>query len=51
MSVTLSFMKQVCPSEQQTQLVKTKRGKPTECRACDAGLLNGERLYVLFALW
>ena len=43
MLVTLSFIKPVCPREQR-QLARKKRGKPTECRACAAGLLNGDCL-------
>ena len=44
MLVTSSFVRPVCPREQQRQLAIKKRGKPAECRACDAGLLNGDCL-------
>ena len=42
--VMLSFFKSVCREEQRRQLVQKKRGEPAECRACDAGLSNGDCL-------
>ena len=40
--VSSSSSKPVCPREKQRRKVKKGRGRPMECRACDAGMKAGQ---------
>ena len=42
MLVRSSSSVRVCPRDEQRARVKRRRGRPMECRACDAGMVNGQ---------
>ena len=42
MLVKTSISKPLCPREEQRRRPKGGPGRPAECRACDAGLVNGQ---------